>query len=70
MRAFIKSFVRERNGVWRCVEPATLDLPGGRVQVTPGSVFTRGTMFMNVETARLLDEEYERYGRRDGESRV
>jgi hypothetical protein len=56
---FIKHFAREPNG-WRCIEPATLDLPGGRVQVTPGSVFTRGTSFMNIDLAQMLDEEYER----------
>ncbi len=63
METFIKSFVREREGVWRCVEPATLDLPGGRIQVTPGAVFTRGTRFMNVEIALLLEEEHRRHGR-------
>lgn len=65
MQTFIKSFVRDSQGAWRCIEPATLDLPTGRVQVTPGSVFTRGTMFMNVELARILDEEYERQRRTD-----
>jgi hypothetical protein len=56
---FIKHFVRESYG-WRCVESATLDLPSGRVQVTPGSVFVRGTSFMNVDLAKLLDEQYEK----------
>ena len=63
MQTFIKGFVRDRYGVWRCIEPATLDLPSGRIQVTPGTVFTRGTKFMNVELAKLLDEEHERQGR-------
>ena len=66
MQTFIKAFLRDRHGVWRCIEPATLELPGGRIQVTPGSVFTRGTTFMNVEIARLLDEEFERYGKGEG----
>ena len=60
MRHFIKYFSREKDGVWVCVQPATLDLPEGRVQVAPGSRFTRGTTFMNVELARLLDEEFDR----------
>ena len=59
MRNFIKHFVREPNG-WRCIESATLDLPGGRVQVTPGSVLVRGTIFMNIDLAKMLDEEYEK----------
>ena len=29
-------------------------------QITPGSKFTRGTRFMNVELAALLDEQWER----------
>lgn len=56
---FIKAFVRDPYGAWRCVEPATLDLPGGRVQVAPGSVFVRGTSFMNIDLAKLLDEQAE-----------
>ena len=58
MDSFIKSFVRDAAGAWRCVHPATLDLPSGRIQVNPGSVFVKGTRFMNVDLAQLLDEHY------------
>jgi hypothetical protein len=58
---FIKHFVRDAYGAWRCIAPVTLDLPSGRVQVTPGSVFTRGTKFMNVDLAEFLDKEYEKH---------
>lgn len=64
MEAFIKRFRREGAGVWICVEPAELQLPQGRIQIAPGTRFTRGAMFMNVEVARLLDEHYERYSTR------
>ena len=57
MRDFIKSFVRESDGAWRCLEPAETTLPGGRIQVSPGSRFVRGTCFMGVDLAQLLDEE-------------
>ena len=60
MQSLIKHFLRERPGVWSCIEPAEIQLPEGRVQVTPGTRFTRGTKFMNIELAKLLDEEYER----------
>lgn len=60
MVEFIKSFRREGAGVWVCEEAATLDLPQGRVQVTPGSRFVIGTKFMNVDLAHLLDAEYSR----------
>jgi len=61
---FIKCFIRDDFGAWRCIAPATLDLPGGRVQVTPGAVFVRGTQFMNVDLARLLDEQAQKDGQR------
>jgi hypothetical protein len=60
MENFIRHFRREGAGQWVCMEAATLDLPQGRVQVAPGTRFTLGTRFMNVEVARLLDEEYRR----------
>jgi hypothetical protein len=61
MRDFIKSFVRESDGAWRCLEPAETTLPGGRIQVTPGSRFVRGTRFMGVDLAELLDEQSSRH---------
>ena len=60
MDKFIRHFLREGPGVWSYIEPADLSLPEGRIQVTPGTRFTRGTMFMNVELAKLLDEQYEK----------
>jgi hypothetical protein len=58
MREFVKSFVREREGIWICVRPVTLTLAQGRIQVAPGTRFTRGSTFMDVEPAKLLDEHY------------
>jgi hypothetical protein len=55
-----KSFVREKDGAWLCVEPAELKLDGGRIQVAVGTRFIRGTPYMGVDVARLLDEHYER----------
>jgi hypothetical protein len=55
---FIKNFVRDAYGAWRCIAPADITLPSGRVQVTPGSVFVKGMRFMNVDLAALLEEEY------------
>jgi hypothetical protein len=63
MDELIKHFRREGPGVWMCLHPTTLNLPEGRIQVAPGTRFTIGTRFMNVELARLLDEEYRRSAR-------
>lgn len=60
VQQFIKHFRREGAGVWVCVEPATLELADGRVQAAPGTRFIIGTKFMNVDLARLLDDEYAR----------
>jgi hypothetical protein len=60
VKVFITRFRREGAGSWLCVEPATLDLPQGRIQVVPGTRVTIGAKFMNVDLARLLDEEHSR----------
>ena len=60
MKQFMKHFRREGAGVWLCEEPATLESP--RVQATPGTRFILGQKFMNVDVARLLDDEYSRQG--------
>jgi hypothetical protein len=52
-----KSFVREHDGAWRCIEPAELDLPTGRIQVAVGTRFMPGTRFMGIDIARLLEEK-------------
>ena len=57
---FIKHFRRESGGHWLCIEPATLDLPQGRVQVASGTRLVVGHTFMNVDLARMLDEQYSR----------
>ena len=66
MHKFIKHFVREAPGVWTCIEPADLQLPQGRVQVTACTRLTPGSKFMGVELARLLEEQYELDRRQGG----
>ena len=60
MEHFIKRFRRDGLGVWTCVSPAEFNLPMGRVQVAVMTRFTRGTTFMGVDVAQVLDDEYER----------
>jgi len=57
MERFITHFQRVSRGVWDCVSPIEIDLPSGRVQVTPGTRVTIGVKFMGVDIARLLDEQ-------------
>lgn len=60
MERFIKHFRRDALGVWICVTDAEVNLPEGRVQVTIGSRFAKGTTFMNVDLAALLEREHEK----------
>ena len=57
MRDLMKSFVRDPSGGWRCIAPANVQLPVGRVQVTPGSVFMKGTRLGNIDLAAVLDDQ-------------
>jgi hypothetical protein len=60
VRQFIRHFTREAPGMWKCVSDATLDTPSGRVQVLAGSIFMRGTRYMNVDVGEMLEAEYQR----------
>ena len=54
---FIKHFRRDPLGVWICISPAEVMLPQGRIQVTVGSRFAKGTAFMNVDLAAALEAQ-------------
>jgi hypothetical protein len=58
MEQFIKHFRRDPLGVWICVTDAELQLPEGRIHVTVGSRFAKGTKFMDVDLAERLEEMY------------
>jgi hypothetical protein len=59
---FIQCFVREGNGAWRCTRPAELQVEVGRIQVAPGTTFTKGTMFMGIDLAALLEDYHQTTG--------
>lgn len=60
METFIRHFVREAPCVWTCHTYATVLLTSGQIQVAPGTRLTPGTLFMGVELARLMEEQYEK----------
>jgi hypothetical protein len=60
MQEFIKHFVRTPAGEWVCVAPVELQTPSGRVQVASGTRFTRDSVFMGLDIARMLDEQEEK----------
>jgi len=61
---FRRAFCKGDDGSWKCVEPATLDTPGGRIQVAAGTTFYPGTRFMGFDLVawleRRLDDSAER----------
>ena len=59
-QTFIEHFLRDNEGAWLCVRPAEIDLPAGRVQITPGTRVRPGSTYMGIDLARLLEEQYER----------
>jgi hypothetical protein len=48
-------FGRNPDGSWTCTAAGTFNGPGGRIQVTPGSRFYPGTMFMGFDVALWLE---------------
>jgi|SRR4051812_20951207 hypothetical protein len=59
MHSFYRAFHRNADGSWTCTAPATLNHPRGRVQVTEGSTFFRGTTFMGIDIVEWLEEQHE-----------
>ena len=57
MASFFRSFRRNADGSWTCIAPATLIHPRGRIQVTEGTCFSPGTVFMGVDVAAWLDSQ-------------
>ena len=56
MDEFATHFCRNSDGSWSCTSSGTFNGPNGSIQVTPGSTFYRGTMFMGFDLAAWLDE--------------
>jgi len=63
---FANHFCQNADGSWTCMSPATLKGPNGRVQVTAGSRFYPGTIFMGFDLARWLDQHLAGQTRRCG----
>jgi hypothetical protein len=55
VKEFAQFFCRNADGSWTCISAGTFSGPSGRIQVTPGSTFYPGTMFMGFDLAAWLD---------------
>ena len=56
MGEVFKAFNRLADGSWACIAPITLEHPQGRIQITAGTTFARGAIFMGVDVAAWLEE--------------
>ena len=56
---FATHFCKNADGSWTCRKPGTFNGPNGRIQVTAGSKFYLGTIFMGFDLAAWLDEQLE-----------
>ena len=63
MDKFIKHFIREPDGAWMCVRPGFWDGPPF-IAVTPRARFTPGTIIADAEPAQLLEDQYQKQGRK------
>jgi hypothetical protein len=61
---FARHFCKNADGSWTCTSPATLSGPNGRIQVTTGSRFYPGTIFMGFDVAAWLDDRLGERGQR------
>jgi hypothetical protein len=59
-----KAFRRNADGSWTCVRATTFDGPNGRMQVPEGTTHKPGVLFMGVELARWLDQQFGLDGKR------
>lgn len=50
------AFWRDHDGSWICIDPVTIDHPGGRVQVAPGTMLVPGIPYMGIDLAAWLDK--------------
>ena len=64
MQDFIKHFTRRHDGIWTCVSPFDLKVVRGHVQVTPGTRLAPGTLFMGIDFAGMLEDEFMKLHRR------
>jgi hypothetical protein len=51
-----RAFERAADGSWRCIAPARIDHPAGRIEVAQGTRLFPGGRFMGVDLAAWLEE--------------
>jgi len=54
---FATHFCKNADGSWTCISAGTFYGPSGRIQVSAGSTFYVGTMFMGFDLAAWLDQQ-------------
>jgi len=55
MQEFVNHFVRDVDGSWTCVSPATLRFEFGVMEARPGDRFMPGDIVKGTDIAYMLD---------------
>jgi hypothetical protein len=62
-----KHFRRNDAGSWTCILPVGFGVQRGRIDIAVGTTFTLGTNITGVDIAFVLETEYERRQRAQGQ---
>lgn len=57
MQSFCDAFRRNADGSWLCLERATIQGPGARIDASLGETYRRGTRQGGLDLAEFLDIE-------------
>lgn len=54
----VNAFNRDADGNWRCLKACTIDVGNKMVVFTEGMEFKKGILYLGVDIAKWLDENY------------
>jgi len=57
------AFDKDTLGNWRCLKACTIDIENVKIACTPGMIFEKGILYLGMDVAKWLDENYSSYQR-------
>lgn len=55
-QAICRSFQKNPDGSWTCMESIKIDIPGVEMEIEEGMTFTKGSKYQDVDIAEWLGE--------------
>ena len=59
----VDAFDKGVDGNWRCLKACAIDMENKKIAFTAGMEFEKGILFMGIDVAKWLDENYASYQR-------